>query len=784
MQKSLILHEKDRKRESYIRRDLRGDVLYNSFFHRDFQIFFAKKTRKTSVVDNFALFMLQKRLLSQEELVSYSFQMEEKFPFDGISKFDDFSVEELYAFLVCEREKILGSKRLKKACLLAAEESRALSFDGGLDDTERIARMCDEKGLILIALTEAALFATAKEWVSRLSENKNVAFLASEDGSGGLFSSEELCHLFGEEIELFHLTERGFVGGACLAAALSDIALLVFGESGLLDCRDLAVPCGVFAEPRGYFASAVAGQLGVLRPAAVLVPRGFSVTSSVPLTSPSRFNYLILSKLAKTYGEKVCSLSPEELYGRYPRFFFNVYENSPEFCSEEIIPEFSPEEKPSRSFSELDALRKQAIFQHLEGMEDCEYYAKLFTREETPEIQGKILVHGFKVKNCSEARVIPCGKEVPFRKKIRELPQEGTALVSNFLFFLTPKLANLYNTLRSDRKEEQAVVNSGHLDYLLEKKDGARKESFPLFRKTCIAMKDDGEVLFFNFRLGGGKIRFGEEEFSWKKQDVDPSFQQLPPVCVFTPYLSLPDADADRESYRKTVGEDRVNFVLIQDRVIAIRCGDVVLPGMGVVLSLSRELGELFLEKKKLFALGNGYYSPEKLSFSVELDPPEEIEKEEWDKVRWAYGGGLSLILDGVGLCDGEDMEEWFARDGWTSPLSRQTQESVLHSLIKHPRTAVGTTDKGELVVLVFSGRTGESDGADYKEMCFLARKIVPEIRYLMNVDGGGSAVLGMVYRGSFTELSLPSTSTGNTVGMVRPINTALFVPLKKKGNN
>jgi len=205
---------------------------------------------------------------------------------------------------------------------------------------------------------------------------------------------------------------------------------------------------------------------------------------------------------------------------------------------------------------------------------------------------------------------------------------------------------------------------------------------------------------------------------------------------------------------------------------------------MGVVLSLSRELGELFLEKKKLFALGNGYYSPEKLSFSVELDPPEEIEKEEWDKVRWAYGGGLSLILDGVGLCDGEDMEEWFARDGWTSPLSRQTQESVLHSLIKHPRTAVGTTDKGELVVLVFSGRTGESDGADYKEMCFLARKIVPEIRYLMNVDGGGSAVLGMVYRGSFTELSLPSTSTGNTVGMVRPINTALFVPLKKKGNN
>jgi len=47
-----------------------------------------------------------------------------------------------------------------------------------------------------------------------------------------------------------------------------------------------------------------------------------------------------------------------------------------------------------------------------------------------------------------------------------------------------------------------------------------------------------------------------------------------------------------------------------------------------------------------------------------------------------------------------------------------------------------------------------------------------------MNVDGGGSAVLGFVRNGSFTELSLPSTSTGSTVGMVRPINTVLYVPL------
>ena len=46
-----------------------------------------------------------------------------------------------------------------------------------------------------------------------------------------------------------------------------------------------------------------------------------------------------------------------------------------------------------------------------------------------------------------------------------------------------------------------------------------------------------------------------------------------------------------------------------------------------------------------------------------------------------------------------------------------------------------------------------------------------------MNMDGGGSAVLGMVTDGSFMELSCPSTSTGSCVGMVRPINTVLYIP-------
>ena len=96
---------------------------------------------------------------------------------------------------------------------------------------------------------------------------------------------------------------------------------------------------------------------------------------------------------------------------------------------------------------------------------------------------------------------------------------------------------------------------------------------------------------------------------------------------------------------------------------------------------------------------------------------------------------------------------------------------------MKHPRTAIGCTESGALVVLVYSGRTWRSTGADYREMISIARALFPDIRYLMNCDGGGSAMLGMVRNGSFLELSCPSTSAGSCVGQVRPINTVFYIP-------
>ena len=120
------------------------------------------------------------------------------------------------------------------------------------------------------------------------------------------------------------------------------------------------------------------------------------------------------------------------------------------------------------------------------------------------------------------------------------------------------------------------------------------------------------------------------------------------------------------------------------------------------------------------------------------------------------------------------EMISWLEEEGWMSVMSRQTQESAIHELAKHPRTGVGVTKDGDLVLFVYSGRTKMTVGADYREMVQIARNIFPDVWRMMNVDGGGSSVLGMAVGNSFMELSYPATSADNCAGMVRPINTIL----------
>ena len=54
--------------------------------------------------------------------------------------------------------------------------------------------------------------------------------------------------------------------------------------------------------------------------------------------------------------------------------------------------------------------------------------------------------------------------------------------------------------LRSGRPHEQTAMRGGHLDYMLYTDEaGRRVETFPLYRKACMGMTDDGRFCFFHF---------------------------------------------------------------------------------------------------------------------------------------------------------------------------------------------------------------------------------------------------------------------------------------------
>ena len=413
------------------------------------------------------------------------------------------------------------------------------------------------------------------------------------------------------------------------------------------------------------------------------------------------------------------------------------------------------------------------------GLDDLKPAEQPLATDGTPR---GILVQGVLLDSVRSADVLLSeGAPISPRKLLSEAQNPpALQLMSNYLFFLTGRLCELYNALRAGRPREQTSALGGHIDYMLYTKDGKRVETFPLFKKACMAMKRDGSFVFFHFRLRGGELRLNGQPLSWGECDVDP----VAPgdVAVYTPYLSRADEGVDRMTYTKAIGEGRYNIVIVQNEVICARDGDVLLPGMGVVVSLSRELGAAYFERAGFARAEDGYFDlGAKPVMELRLQSPAEIAPEDWSDIEWAYGGGLTLMSGGKAVfAPGVDNSPALAEEGWATPLSAQTQESDIAALARHPRTAIGLTRQGKLFVLVYSGRSAISAGADYIEMCELARQLVPDARDFFNVDGGGSSVLGLGVGPRFIECSTPSSTPGSLSGMVRPVNSLFRMVIKQ----
>ena len=562
--------------------------------------------------------------------------------------------------------------------------------------------------------------------------------------------------------------------------------LLYYGEKGLTDLRNLACPALVRCIPESLLEKTLAGQSIRSGRCDVYIPPCFDILPLVPLRRRTLASFRQLAYLSREKGDGIYAMPISRLYRDDPRVFFSVYdEASHDLPAGARWPEGEAGDDWYADFCSRRDRVLSGMLEQLPGVRKLGGWFRLDTFEQLPppwSSEGKaegILVHGVLLDRARDAQVVLSQDEpVSPRALAQSFPEEGTGLMLNYLFFLTPRLSELYQRLRSDRPWEQAPLPGGHLDYMLRRDEGTRLETFPLYRKACMAMREDGTFAFFHFRLGGGIVKISGRTLRWEREDVDPPVPGE--IAVYTPYLSCPDEGAPKYTYTRSVGQGRVNLVIVQDRILCVRDGDVLLPCMGVVLSLKRESG-LPLLRACGIRQGNdaGFTWEHAPELEIRLDPPEDFSREEWEKIRWAYGGGLTLIHRGENcFATPETSALHLSREGWSSPLSAQTQESDIASMVRHPRTAFGLTKQGQLFALVFSGRSSVSAGADYREMCRIAQILVPDVTEMMNVDGGGSSVLGITWKGRFIEFSWPSSSPSTPAGMVRPVHSIFRITL------
>ncbi len=697
----------------------------------------------------------------------------------------DASFEEIAAAAARLRREAFGTDWEK--ALLADAEDAVADAPFTIDQSGRLEELFTRKESVLFVLADA-------RWARRMRRDMARAAALGKRcwaASGGDLPDRALLGRLVPEAEAAR--EARF--GADLSQAEADTAfdagnafLVWYGESGLSACRNLALPAVVFCAPETLVGRALAGQFVHEGPVCLYVPAGFDLLPGVPMRRRTLASYRDFARLSAQYGDGVYAMDLRELYRRWPEEFFSVYEEDASGLPEGVVWPGSGAE--GDWYAAFCRARDEAIARFLgarKGVQALGGWFRLGTLEEGEvpwtnqgEAEG-ILVHGALIERAAGADVLLSAGEAisPRRELLEEEDVPALQIISNYLFFLTPRLAELYNRLRSDRPGEQTAMRGGHMDYMLYEKDGRRVETFPLYRKACMGLRDDGTFAFFHFRLRGGELRVNGAPICWTAADVDPETPGA--AAVYTPYLSRADAGAPRFEYRKIVGAGRVNLVIVQDELLSARDGDVVLPSMGVVVSLEREEGLRLLEEAGLAPGADGYYTWKSAPrLDLRLQEPEEFTPAEWARLRWAYGGGLTLISRGESFFgDEEASRSHLEREGWASPLSCQTQESDIAAPARHPRTGIGLTRDGRLFILVYSGRSSVSAGANYAEMCAIARRLVPDAWEMINVDGGGSAVLGFAVGRRFVEYSWPSTSFGSLAGMVRPVNSLFRVKLR-----
>jgi hypothetical protein len=441
--------------------------------------------------------------------------------------------------------------------------------------------------------------------------------------------------------------------------------------------------------------------------------------------------------------------------------------------------------------------QKQAFFKEIVEQDGLAQYLAIYynlkelsrvdSAREFKKCQEGLIFNGILIDDLSKVTLFPyIARE--YKKGIvspRELVEEkkvppGSFLYFNFLYFVTDRIIYTYNQLRRHRKKEQLDLKNIYLGYKLEYTDKKnRDENFPLYNKGFVAYTKSGEILFGNRTLAGGKILINDLPLSWQENQVNTTNKEQE-FIIYTPLLDnelLSEKKIDYLNFKYEVGQSRLNLVLIDNRIVTVRKDGVLLPSIGVVLSFTGSLAKEVSKVLNLREIGDGYYLPGKYKISVYLDKPADIASEKWQEVSWAYGGGTILVRNGQNLVvNRETQVRSFAQEGWFHPLSKQTQETQVQDWARGPRTVIGSTEKKQFFAAVFSGRTAFSQGVNFSEVVYILEKEMGPLDWVLNLDGGASSCLGLIYKNQFFELSYPAVSRITSAGMVRPVNSMVYL--------
>lgn len=213
--------------------------------------------------------------------------------------------------------------------------------------------------------------------------------------------------------------------------------------------------------------------------------------------------------------------------------------------------------------------------------------------------------------------------------------------IFNILYSFPKEQIGDYDKQREDRPFEKLGDLNFYLDY--HKFPNEDKVAMPLYKKSYFGYHESKDKFIFGRKkLDSGKLVIDRQEIRWGKEDVVDSLRkdtlEWKEIYVYTPLYSkieLKDENPEFRKYRKLIGKDRCNLIIIDNKIHAIILGEVLLSCAGIIISLNQEVFERVLKNRVKVESEKANYTAYKLNAGVEYS----LEINNHDKAEWILGG-------------------------------------------------------------------------------------------------------------------------------------------------